>query len=200
MSSVPNEEHGVFPTVTVQIDDFEVSYLGEGPSPDLICLGSDDGRLLLTSVGAEIRQGPHVPPRPCLQASDSCEAINGAAFIGKHIAVSTRNAISLFIVHPSNRNEYQRAVFPAGITASSGRHPARLSPLSERPACSSSCQKKEKRHGSRSAEQKIVNSISTESPHSWLPRLWKFLFSRLGLAALLRWRLPDLINEEGCPG
>ena len=114
MSSVPNEEHGVFPTDTVQFDDFEVSYLGEGPSPDLICLGSDDGRLLLTSVGAEIKQGPHVRLGTPLQASESCEAINGAAFIGKHVAVSTRNAISLFITHPSNRNEDQRAVFPAG--------------------------------------------------------------------------------------
>jgi hypothetical protein len=107
MISVPYEEHGVFRTHTIKFSDFEVSYIGEGPERDLLWFGSDDGRLIMTSLDAEIYQGP-------LQASESRESINGVAANPQHVAVSTRNEVSIFTVHPSGPHKTQRAIVPAG--------------------------------------------------------------------------------------
>lgn len=107
MSSAPREEYGLFRTDSIKLSGFEVSYVGEGPSQDMLCFGSDEGQLVLESMKGHVRQGPFV-------GSESREAINGVAFIGQHIAVSTRNELTLFTVQPNAPRQAKRVVVPAG--------------------------------------------------------------------------------------
>lgn len=63
--------------------DFAVSWAGSGPSPADFCLGSEDGRILFTGESFLALCSPG-------KGSISGEAINGVAFSGEYIAVTTR--------------------------------------------------------------------------------------------------------------
>ena len=80
MNSIPAGDNGVFKTNDIRFPDFDVSWVGEGPAPNLVSFGSDDGRLLLATIDAESLE---VVQRPQVVA-ESGEAINGVAFLPAH--------------------------------------------------------------------------------------------------------------------
>jgi hypothetical protein len=72
----------------IKFDDFAVSWAGPHPRQPGFCFGSEDGRLLFTNERFEVQIGPS-------RASQSGEAINGVAFSGKWMAVSTRADVTM---------------------------------------------------------------------------------------------------------
>jgi hypothetical protein len=96
-----------YPGTELKFPGFDASWAGEGPSPDLLCLGSEDGRLLLTTtLGVAVRPPFHVV--------DSGEAINGAAFWGCNLAASTRNEVAVIKETRTSEEQGIRSVFPVG--------------------------------------------------------------------------------------
>jgi hypothetical protein len=92
---------------SIRFADFEVSWVGEGPTADLLCFGSENGKLRLATMANMIAGAS-------LLAVESNEAINGAAFYGRSGAVSTRSEVVLFTLPPIRGEEGQETVFPAG--------------------------------------------------------------------------------------
>ena len=72
----------------IGLKDFAVSWVGPHPLQPGFCFGSEDGRLLLTNLHAKVTSGP-------FKASASGEAINGVAFSGEWLAVSTRADVTM---------------------------------------------------------------------------------------------------------
>jgi hypothetical protein len=75
---------------SLQLRDFDVSWVGPTLANRGFCFGSEDGRLLL----ADYDGAPVDKPQ---KANYSGEALNGVAFLDRRIAVSTRNEV--LIVH-----------------------------------------------------------------------------------------------------
>jgi hypothetical protein len=105
IATPPN--HGPSPLIMpFQFPDFAISWAGQGGREEDFCFGSEDGRLRFTTVdGAEI--GGFV------SGQEDAEAVNGVAFIGPVIAVSTRNEVTFWTIPTPGKKAY-RAVFPCG--------------------------------------------------------------------------------------
>lgn len=116
-SPVRNGSHALLSSLSFK--DFEVSWAGPHPREDGFCFGSDDGRLLFTdSDGTLLQEGPEQPP-------PSGEAINGVAFIGHWMAVSTRKELRLFTLSRHAGERIRCAELPVGahgIIASASGH------------------------------------------------------------------------------
>jgi hypothetical protein len=97
--------------------NFETSWAGPGRMRGEFCLGSEDGRILLTddqlNPSMNLKESPLTSP----------EAVNGVAFLPNLIAVSTRCEVVFATLQPVN-GKGLRSVFPAGahgvITTPSG--------------------------------------------------------------------------------
>ena len=76
---------------TISLPDFEVSWAGVSPGRPGYWFGSDDGRIQFMSLdGAELI-GPYA-------IAPSEEAVNGIAFAGGLMAVSTRSDVTFLKV------------------------------------------------------------------------------------------------------
>jgi hypothetical protein len=64
-------------------EGFDVSWASGSPAGDAFCFGTEDGKLVLTGPEGAVRVAP-------AQALPSGEAVNGVAFSGRRIAVSSR--------------------------------------------------------------------------------------------------------------
>jgi hypothetical protein len=92
---------------TIRLPDFEISWAGENPWNGGLCFGSDDGRLKTTNLGNT--QGP-----PITRVAESGEAINGVAFSGSRMAVSTRSEVVLIDLGRPGSQQGTRTVFDGG--------------------------------------------------------------------------------------
>lgn len=94
-------------SVPIAIAGFPVSWAGPGGRDEDFCFGSEDGRLHFTTVGG-------VPIGGFVSGVENAEAINGVAFIGPVIAVSTRADVTFWTLPRPGSQLAQRAVFPCG--------------------------------------------------------------------------------------
>jgi hypothetical protein len=92
--------------VPIPLDDFAVSWAGPSGRDDF-CFGSEDGKLRFTTVDGESIGG-------LTSGLENAEAVNGVAFIGDVIAVSTRNEVTFWTVPQSEGKKALRAVFNCG--------------------------------------------------------------------------------------
>ena len=87
---------------TICLPNFEVSWAGGSPGKPGCWFGSDDGRVQFMSLdGAELI-GPYA-------IAPSEEAVNGIAFAGGLMAVSTRNDVT-FLKVPGPRGGHSRRI------------------------------------------------------------------------------------------
>jgi hypothetical protein len=91
------------------IDDFRVSYAGDCPLNGGFCFGSEDGKLLITDEEIGNR-------RVLTETTPSREPINGVAFIGDVIGVSTRGDVAFLTPKKGERPGF-RSVVDAGARA-----------------------------------------------------------------------------------
>lgn len=87
--------------------NFEVSWAGSSPWRPGYCFGSDDGRVQFTNADTTWWDGPY-------DVSPSGEAVNGVAFAGGLMAVSTRNDITFLNVPHPGEGQVERAVYNGG--------------------------------------------------------------------------------------
>jgi hypothetical protein len=100
----------------IRLEDFEVTWAGPNPLQPGFCFGSEDGRLLFTDERGIPLLGPG-------KGSDSGEAINGVAYSGGWIAVSTRAGIMMGAFPQNGKNQRGHIRFPwgaHGVAASPG--------------------------------------------------------------------------------
>jgi hypothetical protein len=100
---------------SIRLKDFDVTWAGPHPLQPGFCFGSEDGRLLFTDEHGVPVLGP-------AKGSDVGEAINGVAFSGEWMAVSTRASVVLGSVR-QDKNRPANVGFPVGahgIVASPG--------------------------------------------------------------------------------
>ena len=93
--------------VPFQFPGFAISWAGPGGRDEDFCFGSEDGKLHFTTVDG-------VPIGGFVSGEDNPEAVNGVAFIGPVIAVSTRNEVTFWTLPRPGSREAQRAVFSCG--------------------------------------------------------------------------------------
>ena len=93
--------------VPFQFPGFAISWAGPGGREEDFCFGSEDGKLQFTTVDG-------VPIGGFVSGEENPEAVNGVAFIGPVIAVSTRNEVTFWALPRPGSREAQRAVFPCG--------------------------------------------------------------------------------------
>ncbi len=128
----PPPSRGAAPTIEKPVHlaefrfpDFDISWAGESPWRDVLCFGSEDGRLRFTTFEGATVQGPH-------RVVDSGEAINGAAFSENFIAVSTRGEVALWDLRRLGESDGRIAVYPGGahnvVATRSGAFVASLGP------------------------------------------------------------------------
>ena len=67
----------------------QVSWAGDCPWTDGLCLGTESGNLYLPAPGAD-HQGEGITP-----VKITSDAVNGVAFVGQHIAVTSRNEVEI---------------------------------------------------------------------------------------------------------
>jgi hypothetical protein len=95
----------------IHFDHFEISWAGENPQTGELCFGSDEGRFRMR--GEEGPSGPICP---------SGEAVNGIAFSGQAMAMSTRCDVAL--IQFGDDGDPHGAIYDGGahdvIAASSG--------------------------------------------------------------------------------
>ena len=99
--STGNGRQGTTSLPVIQIPGFAVSWAGTSPWGPSHCFGSEDGRVLLTDPGnpEEPREGGGP-----FEVSPSGEAVNGIAFAGSAMAVSTRAEVTVVLdIRPSAR-------------------------------------------------------------------------------------------------
>jgi hypothetical protein len=122
MTPLPSTNGSALPTL-IRFPDFNVSWAGEGPHTGWLCFGSEDGKLRMTTTEGLVGDVQSL-------AVESNEAINGAAFLGRFWAMSTRSEVVLFTRPATKDEKYKRAVFPAGahgvIATSAGQFVAPL--------------------------------------------------------------------------
>jgi hypothetical protein len=106
MTPIPSNNGHNSPTL-IRFSDFDVSWAGEGPHMGWLCFGSEDGRLRMTTTEGLVGDVQSL-------AVESSEAVNGAAFLGRFWAMSTRSEVVLFTRPATKDEKYKRAVFPAG--------------------------------------------------------------------------------------
>lgn len=85
---------------------FSTSWAGPGPG-DKFCLGSEDGKLFFSDANG-------TPAYGFAWGDESVEAVNGVAFIGSSVAVSTRNEVTLLTLPHPGIPEVRGALFPCG--------------------------------------------------------------------------------------
>lgn len=108
MTSARSNNGSPWQALRIRVPDFAVSWAGPGERDDEFCLGSEDGRLQITTVEGELLGEFH-------SGIENAEAVNGVAFIGPVIAVSTRNEVTFWTrPGPGIMKAQQRAVFPCG--------------------------------------------------------------------------------------
>ena len=90
---------------TFQFPGFDVSWVGDGPYPGSVYFGSEDGRLMQVAVDRLVAKNE-------FQAAKSNEAINGAACVGPHLAVTTRSEVTIWSNLRSTEESWGK--FPAG--------------------------------------------------------------------------------------
>ena len=100
---------------TICLPNFEVSWAGGSPGQPGYWFGSDDGRVQFMSLdGAELI-GPYA-------IAPSEEAVNGIAFAGGLMAVSTRNDVTFLKVPGPRGGNVPRTVFPGGAHGVASTH------------------------------------------------------------------------------
>ena len=91
----------------IRFADFEISWVGGGPRANLLCFGSEDGRLRFATT-ANVGVGTPV------LVIDSNEAINEVAFHGRSGAVTTRSEVVQFKLSATMDALESQAVCPIG--------------------------------------------------------------------------------------
>ena len=92
----------------IRFPDFEVSWAGENPWNGGYCFGTEDGKLIPTSIDSF--RG--LPP---MLASDSGEAVNGVAFSRRvMMAVSTRSKVVFHEFNSPDLSDYKQFDFDGG--------------------------------------------------------------------------------------
>ncbi len=100
---------------TICLPNFDVSWAGGSPGQPGYWFGSDDGRVQFMSLdGAEL-----IGPYPI---APSEEAVNGIAFAGGLMAVSTRNDVTFLKVPGPREGHVPRTVFHGGAHGVSSTH------------------------------------------------------------------------------
>ncbi|MGO9811109.1 MAG: hypothetical protein ACLP53_10045 [Isosphaeraceae bacterium] len=100
---------------TICLPNFEVSWAGGSPGKPGYWFGSDDGRVQFMSLdGAELI-GPY-------SIAPSEEAVNGIAFAGGLMAVSTRNDVTFLKVPGPRGGHVPRTVFHGGAHGVASTH------------------------------------------------------------------------------
>lgn len=126
MSSItPGQESQWSQGQLVHFPDFEVSWAGANPLNKGYCFGSEDGRLMTTSIDFR-----NAPPYPKVAASE--EAVNGVACAGRTIAVSTRCDVTFTEINHSQSRQAAICTYEGGahhvISTGSGGFLAPLGP------------------------------------------------------------------------
>lgn len=80
---------------TIHFDDFEISWAGANPVGGGYCFGSEDGRFRILATNGQVS--------PTKQVTTSDESVNGVAFSGRFMAVSTRCEIVFHDLDPRFR-------------------------------------------------------------------------------------------------
>ncbi len=100
---------------TISLPDFEVSWAGGSAGRSGYWFGSDDGRVQFMSLDGAVLIGPYA-------IAPSEEAVNGIAFAGDLMAVSTRSDIT-FLRTPEPRDRHiARTVFHGGAHGVASTH------------------------------------------------------------------------------
>ena len=101
--NAPTDGNGSQLMVPLQFSDFAVSWAGPGGRDDF-CFGSEDGKLQFTTVDGAFIGG-------FVSGEENPEAVNGVAFIGPVIAVSTRHEVTFWSFPRRGSRQVQRAIF-----------------------------------------------------------------------------------------
>ena len=100
---------------TISLPDFEVSWTGVGPGRPGYWFGSDDGRVQFRSLDGAESIGPNA-------IAPSEEAVNGIAFAGGLMAVSTRCDVTFLRLPAPRENQIPRTVFRGGTHGVASTH------------------------------------------------------------------------------
>src|SRR5262245_26397424 len=92
---------------TISLPNFEVSWAGGSPGRPGYWFGSDDGRVQFISLDGTATIGPYA-------IAPSEEAVNGIAFAGGLMAVSTRSDVTFLKVPEPGRGPIPRTLFHGG--------------------------------------------------------------------------------------
>ena len=105
MASNSNDETIVIGRMS--LPNFEISWAGGSPGRPGYWFGSDDGRIQFIGLGDAGSIGPFA-------VSPSREAINGIAFAGGLMAVSTRNDVTCLTASDLGGEHVEPTVYPGG--------------------------------------------------------------------------------------
>jgi hypothetical protein len=89
------------------INEADASWASGLPGGSGYCIGLEDGRVLMRGMDGPERLGPY-------EISPSGEAVNGVAFAGDVMAVSTRSDVAFLKVSELGKGLIERAVFYGG--------------------------------------------------------------------------------------
>ena len=104
----PTGAEPVFRSSEIGFPDFDISWAGLArPWREGFCFGSEDGRIKFTEFDSPEGPDPIV-------VAESREAINGVAFSGAMMAVSTRGEVVFWHVSDSSTEGYESRTFAAG--------------------------------------------------------------------------------------
>ncbi len=99
----------------ISLPDFEVSWAGVSPGRPGAWFGSDDGRIQFIGLDGAESIGPHA-------IAPSEEAVNGIAFAGGFMAVSTRSDVTFLEIPGLRTDHVSRTVFRGGAHGVTSTH------------------------------------------------------------------------------
>lgn len=102
-----NDGADKYQIISISLPNFEISWAGGNPLTPGYCFGSDDGEIEFTGLDYS-RGGPQA-------VAPSREAINGVAFAGRLMAVSTRSEVVFLDVPQSGDPLREHSVFHGGV-------------------------------------------------------------------------------------
>ncbi|HKI18344.1 MAG TPA: hypothetical protein VKA15_10710, partial [Isosphaeraceae bacterium] len=92
---------------TISLPNFDISWAGASPGKPGYWFGSDDGQVLFMSLDETDLIGPHA-------IAPSDDAVNGIAFAGNLMAVSTRSDVTFLSTPEPGQRHIARTVFHGG--------------------------------------------------------------------------------------
>lgn len=117
----PTGVERVFRSSEIGFPDFDISWAGRArPWREGFCFGSEDGRIKFAEIKFAEFDSPEGPDPIVVAKSnpivvaESREAINGVAFSGDMMAVSTRGEVVFWHVSDSSTEGYESRTFAAG--------------------------------------------------------------------------------------